>query len=132
MPTKLLLVLLFMVSILFMPNCLSNSVNSKVELSLTPLACFVKKSGDVCNITVKVNWQSEIPIDACLYKDVEKVHCWQATRKATKKIMVSLSENMKFTLQNEHNEIYAQQHVVIAASTSKKYRRRLRAGWSLF
>jgi hypothetical protein len=132
MPFKILPITLFILSLLIMPKCLSNPTNNKVELSLTPLACFVKKSGDVCHITVKVNWQSGAPIDACLYQNTEKMHCWSATRNATKKITISLSENIQFTLQGDNNEIYAQQHVAIAASTSKKYRRRLRADWSLF
>ena len=46
--------------------------------------------------------------------------------------MVSLSESMIFSLKGDNNEIYTQQQVAIAASTSKKYRRRLRADWSLF
>ncbi len=116
-----------------MPMCFANNTpNNNVKLSLTPLACFVKKMGDVCHLTVKVNWQSETPINTCLYQNVDKVHCWSATDQATKKITVSLSENMLFTLQGEDDEVYAQQNVAISASTSKKYRRRLRADWSLF
>lgn len=91
-----------------------------------------QKNGDVCHITVKIDWHSDIPINACLYQNIEKLHCWSATQKATKKIPVSLSENMKFTLQGSDNSVYAQQQVAIAASTSQKYRRRLRADWSLF
>lgn len=110
----------------------SNAPINNVELSLTPLACFVKKMGDVCHLTVKVNWQSKTPLNACLYQNSEKQHCWTDTHKAAKKIKVSLSKNMQFTLQGDNNEVYAQQNVSIAASTSKKYRRRLRADWSLF
>lgn len=132
MPIRVFLLALFILSLVFIPESFSNTPNQKVDLSLTPLACFVKKSGDVCHITVKINWQSESPIDACLYQNDEKMHCWSSTRNATKKITVSLSENMQFTLQGDNNVVYAQQHVAIAASTSKKYRRRLRADWSLF
>jgi len=133
MTIKIFSLLLLVVSILVVPKGFSNNTpGNNVELSLTPLACFVKSIGDVCHLTVKVNWQSVTPINACLYQNHEKVHCWSTTSKATKKIMVSLSENMVFSLQGENNEIYTQQHVAIAASTSKKYRRRLRADWSLF
>ena len=131
MPTKILLVFLFIISLTLTPKCWGNSLNNNVQLSLTPLACFVKKNGDVCNITVKVTWQSKTPIDACLYQNNDKVDCWQATQQASKKITVSLSENMRFTLQG-NKVIYAQQEVTVAATTSAKYRRRLRAGWSLF
>lgn len=128
--------LLCVVSLAFIPKSDSAPLNGEsadqVELSLTPLACFVKKNGDVCHITVKIDWHSNQPIDACLYQNSEKLHCWAATQKASKKIPVSLSENMKFTLQGDNQTIYAQQQVAIAASTSQKYRRRLRADWSLF
>lgn len=147
MSTRVLF-LLFFVSLFVIPKSFGNPLtdtpthipthipshipSNKVELSLTPLACFVKKNGDVCHITVKVAWQSSLPINACLYQNSEKLHCWSATQKATKKIPVSLSENMQFTLQGADNIVYAQQQVAIAASTSQKYRRRLRADWSLF
>jgi len=134
------LFLLLTASLFVIPKSFSNTItdttndtpSNKVELSLTPLACFVKKNGDVCHITVKIDWHSDIPIDACLYQNIKKLHCWSATQKATKKIPVSLSENMNFTLQGADNSVYAQQQVAIAASTSQKYRRRLRADWSLF
>jgi len=133
MTIKIFSLVLFVVSALVMPKCLSsNTLDNNVELSLTPLACFVKRIGDVCHLTIKVNWQSVAPIKACLYQNGEKMHCWSDTRKATKKIMISLSENMQFILQGDNNEIYAQRQVTISASTSKRYRRRLRADWSLF
>jgi hypothetical protein len=136
MTTKILSLVLFIVTLLIIPKSYGDAptseVDNKVELSLTPLACFVKESGDICNITIKVNWQSNTPINTCLYQNNEKMHCWQDTRRATKKISVSLSENMLFALRADNNEVYAQQHVSIATSTSKKYRRRLRADWSFF
>jgi hypothetical protein len=136
MTIKILPLVLFIVSLLVSSQSFSNTprnqVDNKVELSLTPIACFVKESGDICNITIKVNWQSGIPINTCLYQNNKQIHCWLDTRRATKKITVSLSENMVFSLLADNNEIYAQQHVSIATSTSKKYRRRLRADWSFF
>ncbi len=133
MTIKIFLLVLLVVSVLVMPKCFSSDTPSnKVELTLTPLACFVKQMGDVCHLTININWQSTAPINACLYQNIEKMHCWSSTRKATKKIMINLSENMQFTLRGDNNEVYAQQQVAIAASTSKKYRRRLRADWSLF
>ena len=133
MTIKIFSLVLLVVSVFVMPKCFSsNTPSNNVELSLTPLACFVKKIGDACHLTIKVNWQSVTPINACLYQNTEKMHCWSTTDKATKKIKVSLSKNMVFSLQGDNNEIYAQQHVAISASTSKRYRRRLRAAWSLF
>lgn len=133
MTIKIFSFLILLISIIVVPKGYSdNAPTNNVELSLTPVACFVKTIGDVCHLTVKVNWQSIAPINACLYQNLEKIHCWSTTNKATKKIMVSLSENMVFSLQGDNNEIYTQQHVAIAASYSKKYRRRLRADWSLF
>lgn len=133
MTIKIFTLVLLVVSVLAVPKSLSsNTPINNVELSLTPLACFVKKMGDICHLTIKVNWQSVTPVNACLYQNVEKIHCWSATSKATKKVMVSLSENMVFSLRGDNNEIYVQQHVAIAASTSKRFRRRLRADWSLF
>ncbi|MBL4764662.1 MAG: DUF3019 domain-containing protein [Colwellia sp.] len=133
MTIKMFSLVLLLLSVFVIPKSLSsNTPSNDVELSLTPLACFVKTIGDVCHLTIKVSWQSASPINACLYQNVEKVHCWSAKSKVTKKIMVSLSESMIFSLKGDNNEIYTQQQVAIAASTSKKYRRRLRADWSLF
>lgn len=133
MTSKILSFALLFFCIFVMPKSVSSNIpNNNVELSLTPLACFVKAIGDVCHLTIKVNWQSLTPINTCLYQDTKKIHCWSDTKKAAKKIKISLSENMVFSLQDDNDKIYTQQHVTIAASTSKKYRRRLRADWSLF
>ncbi len=133
MPIKFLRLFVFVVSYIFInPACFSKTPTNNIELSLTPLACFVKQPGDLCHITVNVTWKSQALIDACLYQHAEKLRCWVAKRSAKTKILISLSENMQFTLQGDNGEVYAQQHVTIATSISKKYRRRLRADWSLF
>jgi len=45
---------------------------------------------------------------------------------------INIEENMEYTLRDDNHQIIAQQLISINSSLAKKYRRRLRAGWSLF
>ena len=105
---------------------------NKVNLSIKPLACIVKKTGDLCEMTVKINWHSPEPINSCLFQDQTKALCWHNSSHAQEHIKINIKANTVFTLRNDNNDIYAQQHVNINTSLPKSYRRRLRSDWSLF
>lgn len=121
---------------LLLSSFFSQQANSlepqKVEFSIKPIACIVKKSGDTCTMTVKVHWQTILPITPCLYQDEEKTFCWQSKNQAMTKVAINIKENMMFTLRDDDSNIYAQQEIIINTSSSRKYRRRLRSSWSLF
>jgi len=111
----------------------ANTENSNnVTFSIKPLVCIVKKPGDVCSMTVTVSWQSTKNINSCLYQSKIKVVCW-LNKKNIKSVMeINIEENMEYTLRDDNHQIIAQQLISINSSLAKKYRRRLRAGWSLF
>jgi len=105
---------------------------SGIEFSIKPLVCIVKKPGDACSMTATVSWQAPKVINSCLYQGITKVACWLNQNKAIAVIEISIEENMEYTLKDDNHHIIAKQLVTINSSLAKKYRRRLRAGWSLF
>lgn len=102
-----------------------------VHMTITPSVCVVKVRGDLCQMTANVSWQANLPISACLYKNDDLIKCWKQEQSIQEKLTLSLTQNMVFTLQNKH-KILNEQYIKVNASTSTKYRRRLRSQWSLF
>lgn len=110
----------------------SSDTQNKVNLSIKPLVCTVEQKGDYCDITVKVKWSSVKPINSCLFQGDLKTTCWQAKTQAKKDFEISINEDMEFTLMNKDKGVYAKQLVRVNTSQPKRYRRRLRADWSVF
>lgn len=113
-------------------NTLQNSdTSSVINMSISPSICVVKTRGELCQMTAYVMWQARLAIDACLYKNDDLITCWEQKRQIKEKLELSLIQDMIFTLKNQ-NKVLAKQHIKVNASSSTKYRRRLRSQWSLF
>lgn len=113
-------------------NTLQNSeASSVINMSISPSICVVKTRGDLCQMTAYVMWQARLAIDACLYQNDDLITCWEQKRRIKEKLELSLIQDMIFTLKNQ-NKVLAKQHIKVNASSSTKYRRRLRSQWSLF
>jgi len=107
------------------------AASSTSPLIIKPSVCMVKKLGDSCQMTVKVIWHNEKPIDACLFQSESRLTCWKNVRDINTKIDITLNHDMKFILKNDE-QIFAYQQIKINTALPKKYRRRLRADWSFF
>jgi len=101
------------------------------KLIIKPSVCMVKKFGDSCQMTVKVMWHNEQPTDACLFQNDSRLTCWQNVRDINTDLDILLDQDMKFTLKS-NDKILAYQKIKINTMLPKKYRRRLRADWSIF
>ncbi|MDO6427227.1 DUF3019 domain-containing protein [Thalassotalea sp. 1_MG-2023] len=107
-------------------------VNAKeVVFSISPTICIVNKMGEPCTMTVNVNWQTPNAGDYCLYQDTEQLTCWQNTASIATRLNIHLQQNMVFSLR-EQNTILAQKQIRVNASAPRKFRRKLRAQWSVF
>jgi len=109
-----------------------NSAVPKVDLSIKPLTCIVKKQGEQCQMIITAKWQAIHAIDACLYQGEKSLSCWQQQQNVVQKFNVSMHQDMQFSLKNSQGIVYAHKNVHINSISPKKYRRRLRAEWSLF
>lgn len=103
-----------------------------VELSIKPSACTVKNTGDFCTTTLNIHWQAAQPISSCLYQGNSQKICWQNKKHAQQQLAINIDQDMEFTLMHQDNTVYAKQLVRVITSQPKRYRRRLRANWSLF
>ena len=126
--SKWILVFVLSISIGITPSLAASSTS---KLIIRPSVCMVKKLGDSCQMTVKVMWHNEQPIDACLFQNDLRLSCWKNVDDINTEIEISLDKDMKFTLKNEQ-QIFAFQQIKINTALPKKYRRRLRADWSFF
>jgi len=128
----LMLLLLCFYSLTSIANDEIAEQSNELKFSIKPLVCIVKKPGDICSMTATVSWQSAKHINSCLYQGITKVACWLNKKKIKSVIEINIEENMEYTLRDDNHQIIAQQLISINSSLAKKYRRRLRAGWSLF
>ncbi len=121
------------VIILFLLSGFSQSLaaSSTTKLIIKPSVCMINKLGDTCQMTVKVMWHNDQPIDACLFQNGSRLTCWQNVHEINTEIDISLDQDMKFTLENDQ-QVFASQQIKINTAIPKKYRRRLRANWSFF
>lgn len=101
-----------------------------VQINVKPMSCHVKTFGDVCHAKLHVSWQSAEKINPCLFKNNIKEICWYEQQGSEITLDTSFDKNLLFTLKQD-NKVLAQQTVTIS-SEAPKYRRRLRADWSIF
>lgn len=110
--------------------------NAKEEsndlLSVTPKICIVEQAGDSCEVQLKVQWQSLLPLSRCLYQNKEQNLCWYSKKQVSQALIFEIDQSQSFSLLDEKNEVLAFQQVKLNTHEPKKYRRRLRADWSLF
>ena len=129
MTSSLIKCIVFLMIFTGFSNTLSASQAS--ELIIRPSVCMVNKLGDTCTMNVKVMWQSDQAVDACLYQNELRLTCWEKVMNINTNIDITLDQDMHFTLKNEQ-EIFANHQIKVNTALPKKYRRRLRANWSFF
>ncbi|KZN43841.1 DUF3019 domain-containing protein [Pseudoalteromonas luteoviolacea] len=124
-----------MVSVCLVATKTSNvyaAPNSKAELKVKPMICMVKSIGQICEMTIAIQWQTTTAQDVCLYQDTQQLKCWQDTQQAKAKLNISLEQDMTFSLKNARMETLTSQKVKVNAALSRKYRRKLKSDWSFF
>lgn len=103
------------------------------NFELKPLICIAKEVGDSCQMQVKLSWQSNYPINLCLFQNEQKLKCWNKKQKVNENLSIILSEKSEFKLiLPPPSQVVASQSVQINYQINQKYRRRLRAEWSIF
>jgi len=107
-----------------------NDTNT-LQMIVMPSVCVVKIRGEICHMTINFNWQAHSALNACLYQDDKLIKCWQEKKVIKENFALALRQDVVLTLKNK-DHVFAEQHIKVNASTSAKYRRRLRSQWSLF
>ncbi|WP_158678257.1 DUF3019 domain-containing protein [Pseudoalteromonas sp. T1lg23B] len=110
----------------------AGTLTNVANLEIKPITCIVRQLGELCTMTVKVNWQLPHPVDACLYQEEMKMRCWHDKQNITEKLDISLQKNMTFRLIDSKQAVLAQQVIKVNAAMSSQYRRRLKTDWSIF
>lgn len=112
------------------------SAQQIVDLSLKPKACIVEQLGHSCTVKITANWQAPSPQSLCLVMQqslaAKEIKCWDQQIAGTKQFVVELTTTTQFRLVDLENRLLNSVDLVINAAHSTKYRRRLRADWSVF
>lgn len=108
-----------------------DNVSPSIKLKVTPSVCIVREKGQLCKMRVTAHWESNVPVDVCLYSNEKQLNCWNNQTDVKQVFDIALDKKLIFTLRNKQ-ETLATQYVKVNASQSNKYRRRLRSQWSLF
>ena len=100
-------------------------------LEISPNICVVKRLGDLCSMEVNVKWQTPTTNDFCLYQDDSALKCWLNAQKINTHLLITMNQDMIITLRS-NEKVFAQKTVNVNAVVPQKYRRKLRADWSVF
>lgn len=127
---SLILSLFFLLSMKVNAN---EHVKPLTHFELKPLICIAKEVGDRCQMQVNLSWQSSYPINLCLFQNEQKLKCWDNKQKVSENLSITLNEKSEFKLiLPPPSQVLASQNVQINYQVNQKYRRRLRAEWSIF
>lgn len=126
---KTITLLMSMVYLLLPVNA---TARLKTVLSISPSTCVVNLSGDACNKPLQINWQATAVANYCLYGNKQRIKCWQSKQDVSETLVFKIRGSTVFELINEQQQIIAHTKVSVKSATSKRFRRRLRADWSVF
>lgn len=117
--------------------CLLQGLNASAlentYFKLTPAACVVKNSGDVCQIEVNFEWQITDAADVCILRDQTPLKCWQDATKGNFSYKADVQFGTVYSLVNRKSgEQIATANIKVQSSNSKFQRKRLRTPWSFF
>jgi len=122
----------FLLSLCLIFYASQSHASDKVSLSVTPIACIVSTIGEPCNLTVTAHWQAKQPKTLCLYQLEHPVQCWSNKRQGSKRFTIKIVASTQFKLVDTHQVTVASVQIIINAANPTRYRRRLRADWSVF
>ncbi|WP_435276703.1 DUF3019 domain-containing protein [Psychrobium sp. nBUS_13] len=126
---KTITLLISMVFFLVPQNAMASP---QTVFSISPSTCVVNLSGDACNKPLQINWKTPVIANYCLYGNKQRIKCWQSKQRVSETLVFKIRDSTIFELINEHNQVIAHTKVSVKSATSKRFRRRLRADWSVF
>lgn len=100
-------------------------------LVISPKTCIVNQLGEACNRPMLISWQAPHG-NYCLYNKNQRIKCWQGQSKVAERVLLKLTTSSTFELKSQQQSVVAKAQVTINGATSKHFRRRLRADWSVF
>lgn len=104
-----------------------------LEFKLEPNICIAREVGDSCEMTAHIVWQLTDSNDVCLWQNQQVIKCWQQQSQVAERLSIRLEQESMFRLVEHPSErVLAEHKVKINYQVNQRYRRRLRAEWSIF
>tara|TARA_B110001452_G_C15108991_1_gene386591 strand:+ start:390 stop:830 length:441 start_codon:yes stop_codon:yes gene_type:complete len=126
---KVITLLVSMTGLLMPTNTMASTAT---VFSISPSTCVVNLAGDACNKPLQLNWQTPVLANYCLYGNKKRIKCWQSQQRISETLIFKIRDSTVFELMNEQQQIIAHTKVSVKSATTKRFRRRLRADWSVF
>ncbi|MGB0899638.1 MAG: DUF3019 domain-containing protein [Psychrobium sp.] len=127
--TKSVTLIMSMTGLLMPINVMAST---ETMFTISPSTCVVNLAGDACKKALQLNWQTPVVANYCLYGNKKRIKCWQSQQRISETLILKLKESTVFELVNEQQQVIAHTKVSVNSTTSKRFRRRLRADWSVF
>jgi hypothetical protein len=108
--------------------------SSVVEhFEISPKVCVARVVGENCTMTAQIKWRSREKVNLCLFQNQLKLRCWQNTEMADESLKIKLLKQSNMALiSDESKKVMATKKINVQYQVNQKYRRRLRADWSIF
>ncbi|WP_405601607.1 MULTISPECIES: DUF3019 domain-containing protein [unclassified Pseudoalteromonas] len=111
----------------------SLSTTQAAPFSVSPKVCVVSEQQEFCDLDLQFNWRLDEIVDACLYQQNEKIHCWQQQRSGQFNYKARVHVETIYSLINSQTGVLlAKTQVEVQSAHAKKNKRRLRSPWSFF
>lgn len=101
-------------------------------VTVEPTVCLMQQKGQkTCSLAFKIQWQSQLPLDVCVYAGPRQLQCWEQQREGTGQHELVLDAPLSLEFRDAHQQLLAQQPLTILSRQPER-RRRLVAPWSVF
>ncbi|NRA70033.1 MAG: DUF3019 domain-containing protein [Gammaproteobacteria bacterium] len=98
-------------------------------LAAIPTQCIALHQGRKCFAKIKINWQTKIPDNYCLYQQGIIIKCWKKSQQAQLTLDFESNESISFVLKDQANHVMAQTTVIVGWLHKTKAKKRR---WRLF
>lgn len=101
-------------------------------VTVEPTVCLMQQKGQKsCQLAFTLQWQSQSPLDLCVYAGQQQLQCWQQQREGTGQHKLVLDAPLSLEFRDSQQQLLAQQPLTILSRQPER-RRRLVAPWSVF
>ncbi|MBU2918704.1 DUF3019 domain-containing protein [Psychrosphaera sp. F3M07] len=103
-----------------------------IFFKLKPHKCVSLHEGQQCFTKVKINWQTNIKSDYCLYSSQQRsaLYCWKNTQQGNIEHELNTNADVQFVLKQSPNIVISESILKVSWVYKKKQKSRL--SWRLF
>ena len=113
----------------------ADTLTGQAQFSATPRLCLIDAGDSICEIDIKLNWETETEQLVCIISNDSSFSRWCSDSVDDHSLQISVKTNkdMHFVLVNKNNNSELAEVILkVTTASATKVRRRYRNPWSLF